>query len=116
MQKMADAVREHRDEQDKWSSKLEEQVNSRTEEVQVANKSLRQEIEERRKVADDLRESLRVKELLSKEVHHRVANNRHEITRKVLLPKIKTGVNKSVTVAGPYQPTWLCRRLESTMS
>jgi PAS domain S-box-containing protein len=57
------------------NSELEERVALRTEDLKNANKSLMDEIGKRKKTEDLLRHSLEEKEVLIKEIHHRVKNN-----------------------------------------
>ena len=57
------------------NGRLEEKVTERTAELRDRNSQLRSEIEKRKAIEADLIESLREKDTLLKEVHHRVKNN-----------------------------------------
>ena len=63
-----EAIRNYRD-------RLEEIVGKRTDELMLANKSLTAEIEVRKAMEERIRASLDEKEVLLREIHHRVKNN-----------------------------------------
>lgn len=56
-------------------NKLEEKVNERTKEIVAANKELQNEIKERKNAEKQIKKNLKEKEILLREIHHRVKNN-----------------------------------------
>ena len=68
-------LEEHKKQLQLSRDQLEQRVEERTAELKQVNRDLSQEIEERQKTETRLRESIKEKEILVREVYHRVKNN-----------------------------------------
>ena len=68
-------LEEHKKELQKSRDQLEQRVEERTAELKQVNRELSLEIEERQKTETRLRASIKEKEILIREVYHRVKNN-----------------------------------------
>ena len=79
---------------------LEDKVNERTAALAHINTLLTQEILERKKAEDRLRHALQEKEILLKEIHHRVKNNMQVI---ISLLRLQAGKIKDEGILGVYQ-------------
>lgn len=77
-------------------NQLEKEVEARTTALLFTNEKLKQEIEQRRRTEEELKESLEEKELLLKEIHHRVKNNLQIISSLIYLQTNKLNDTKTI--------------------
>ncbi|MFA4878344.1 MAG: histidine kinase dimerization/phosphoacceptor domain -containing protein [Methanoregula sp.] len=85
------------------NASLEERILGRTAELHNANKSLVIEVDNRKKAEAGLKDSLIEKEVLLKEIHHRVKNNLQIIISILFLQAQKTTDPASVAVLNDSQ-------------
>ncbi|MFA4850844.1 MAG: histidine kinase dimerization/phosphoacceptor domain -containing protein, partial [Methanoregula sp.] len=85
------------------NASLEERIFKRTAELHNANKSLVIEVDNRKKAEAGLKDSLLEKEVLLKEIHHRVKNNLQIIISILFLQAQKTSDPASLAVLNDSQ-------------
>lgn len=76
---------------------LEKRVKERTSELAEANEALKAEISERKKTGESLLKSIKEKEILLKEIHHRVKNNLQIISSMLYIQSMNINDKQSIT-------------------
>jgi two-component sensor histidine kinase/HAMP domain-containing protein len=79
---------------------LETRVRQRTADLMAVNKKLEQEVAERKRVEEKITASLKEKEVLLKEIHHRVKNNLQVVSSML---KIQSGYSKDKKTADLFR-------------
>lgn len=85
------------------NEQLEQKVNERTAELSELNKQLQVEIAERKQAQEEIGQSLRQKELMLKEIHHRVKNNLQVICSLLYLQSESSGNPETAAVLDQSQ-------------
>lgn len=77
---------------------LERHISERTQKIKAANRKLAREVEERKLLEDRLWESIREKDLLLREIHHRVKNNLQVISSLMDMSANRTRDREAVDI------------------